>query len=87
MMKYRSHVLHRLIQGFVQRRGHDILRRSLGRKNEHVLYIRLTAVQENLYKGVGAVLNLRDPVVFHYGMFGRLALCMCIGSGLIFGFL
>lgn len=51
-MKYRAHALHCLIQGFVQRRGHDILRTALLPKNEHVLYVRLTPLQEMLYTQV-----------------------------------
>jgi hypothetical protein len=48
-MKFRTHVLSTSVQGFVQRRGHQILRRDLVPKFEHILYVRLTPRQEQLY--------------------------------------
>ncbi|XP_072136789.1 helicase ARIP4 isoform X1 [Mobula birostris] len=50
LMRYRSHVLHSLLEGFVQRRGHDVLRGHLPDKEEHVLLVRLSKIQRLLYK-------------------------------------
>uniref|UniRef100_A0A3B5AM68 Helicase ARIP4-like n=1 Tax=Stegastes partitus TaxID=144197 RepID=A0A3B5AM68_9TELE len=49
LMRYRSHVLHSLLEGFVQRRGHDVLRDQLPTKEEHVILARLSPVQRALY--------------------------------------
>ncbi|XP_061113625.1 helicase ARIP4 isoform X2 [Conger conger] len=49
LMRYRSHVLHSLLEGFVQRRGHDVLRNHLPSKEEHVILVRLSPVQRALY--------------------------------------
>uniref|UniRef100_A0A3Q0ST17 RAD54 like 2 n=1 Tax=Amphilophus citrinellus TaxID=61819 RepID=A0A3Q0ST17_AMPCI len=49
LMRYRSHVLHSLLEGFVQRRGHDVLRDQLPIKEEHVILVRLSPVQRALY--------------------------------------
>ena len=48
-MRYRSHVLHSLLEGFVLRRGHEILKATLPPKFEHVLYLRPSQVQGDLY--------------------------------------
>lgn len=50
LMRFRSHVLHSLLVGFVQRRGHSVLQETLPRKEEHVLLIRMTSIQRTLYK-------------------------------------
>ncbi|XP_077384956.1 helicase ARIP4 isoform X2 [Festucalex cinctus] len=49
LMRYRSHVLHSLLEGFVQRRGHDILQHQLPIKMEHVILVRLSPIQKALY--------------------------------------
>ncbi|XP_055072737.2 helicase ARIP4 isoform X2 [Misgurnus anguillicaudatus] len=49
LMRYRSHVLHSLLEGFVQRRGHDVLRTQLPSKDEHVILVRLSRLQRALY--------------------------------------
>ncbi|XP_028262160.1 helicase ARIP4 isoform X2 [Parambassis ranga] len=49
LMRYRSHVLHSLLEGFVQRRGHDVLRDQLPTKDEHVILVRLSPIQRALY--------------------------------------
>ncbi|XP_076597954.1 helicase ARIP4-like isoform X2 [Chaetodon auriga] len=49
LMRYRSHVLHSLLEGFVQRRGHDVLREQLPSKEEHVILVRLSPLQRALY--------------------------------------
>uniref|UniRef100_A0A4W4E2X8 RAD54 like 2 n=1 Tax=Electrophorus electricus TaxID=8005 RepID=A0A4W4E2X8_ELEEL len=50
LMRYRSHVLHSLLEGFVQRRGHDVLRTQLPTKEEHVILVCLSPLQKALYK-------------------------------------
>ncbi|KAM8830465.1 helicase ARIP4-like isoform 2-T3 [Synchiropus picturatus] len=50
LMRYRSHVLHSLLEGFVQRRGHDVLKDHLPPKEEHVILVRLSPLQRALYK-------------------------------------
>ncbi|KAJ3603212.1 hypothetical protein NHX12_030955 [Muraenolepis orangiensis] len=49
LMRYRSHVLHSLLEGFVQRRGHDVLSDHLPSKVEHVMMVRLSPIQRALY--------------------------------------
>ncbi|XP_055602196.1 uncharacterized protein LOC129750991 [Uranotaenia lowii] len=49
LMRYRSHVLHSLLLGFVQRRSHSVLQTSLPQKEEYVLLIRMTEFQRKLY--------------------------------------
>ncbi|KAM9855652.1 helicase ARIP4-like [Aulostomus maculatus] len=49
LMRYRSHVLHSLLEGFVQRRGHDVLMDQLPSKEEHVILVRLSPLQRALY--------------------------------------
>ncbi|XP_068997772.1 helicase ARIP4-like isoform X2 [Embiotoca jacksoni] len=49
LMRYRSHVLHSLLEGFVQRRGHDVLKDQLLSKEEHVILVRLSPLQRALY--------------------------------------
>ncbi|XP_072506540.1 helicase ARIP4 isoform X1 [Notamacropus eugenii] len=49
LMRYRSHVLHSLLEGFVQRRGHSVLKIQLPYKEEHVILVRLSKIQRALY--------------------------------------
>ncbi|XP_062552894.1 helicase ARIP4-like [Armigeres subalbatus] len=49
LMRYRAHVLHSLLLGFVQRRSHAVLQTSLPQKEEFVLLIRMTEFQRKLY--------------------------------------
>ncbi|XP_028307929.1 helicase ARIP4-like isoform X2 [Gouania willdenowi] len=49
LMRYRSHVLHSLLEGFVQRRGHDVLKHQLPSKEEHVILVRQSPLQRALY--------------------------------------
>ncbi|CAG9808002.1 unnamed protein product [Chironomus riparius] len=49
LMRYRAHVLHSLLKGFVQRRSHSVLQKCLPDKTEHILLIRLTPFQRKLY--------------------------------------
>lgn len=50
MMKRRSHILHKMLDGCVQRRDYAVLAPFLPPKQEFVLYIRLTQLQIDLYK-------------------------------------
>ena len=50
LMKHRAHVLHQQLKGFVQRRGHIVLKDSLPAKTEHVLFVRMTPIQRRLYR-------------------------------------
>ncbi|KAG7212730.1 hypothetical protein KM043_012997 [Ampulex compressa] len=49
LMRYRAHVLHALLEGFVQRRSHSVLQVSLPRKEEYILLVRMTPHQRKLY--------------------------------------
>ncbi|XP_064012540.1 helicase ARIP4 isoform X4 [Pogoniulus pusillus] len=49
LMRYRSHVLHSLLEGFVQRRGYNVLKVQLPSKEEHVILVRLSKIQRALY--------------------------------------
>ncbi|XP_011062591.1 PREDICTED: uncharacterized protein LOC105150903 isoform X2 [Acromyrmex echinatior] len=49
LMRYRAHVLHALLEGFVQRRSHSVLQMSLPRKEEYILLVRMTPHQRKLY--------------------------------------
>lgn len=50
LMRYRAHVLHSLLVGFVQRRSHAVLQTSLPQKQEYVLLVRMTPYQRKLYE-------------------------------------
>ncbi|WAR25686.1 ARIP4-like protein [Mya arenaria] len=49
LMRYRAHVLHSLLEGFVQRRGHTVLQAALPPKEEYVFKIRMSPIQQKLY--------------------------------------
>lgn len=49
LMRYRAHVLHSLLKGFVQRRSHTVLQKCLPVKTEFVLLVRMTPFQRKLY--------------------------------------
>ena len=51
-MKRRAHVLQQLLRGFVKRRSHEVLVDVLPLKTEHVIFVRLSQVQEQLYEEV-----------------------------------
>ncbi|XP_076362216.1 helicase ARIP4-like isoform X2 [Tachypleus tridentatus] len=67
-MRYRAHVLHSLLEGFVQRRGHTVLKSSLPPKEEHVLLVRMTPIQRKLYNALLRYLrfgnNVCNPLKF-----------------------
>ncbi|KAL3268191.1 hypothetical protein HHI36_007317 [Cryptolaemus montrouzieri] len=50
LMRYRAHVLHSLLAGFVQRRSHMVLQTALPQKEEYVLLVRMTNFQRDLYE-------------------------------------
>jgi RAD54-like protein 2 len=50
LMRFRSHVLHSLLEGFVQRRSHAVLHNVLPEKQEWVFLLKMTPVQYRLYK-------------------------------------
>lgn len=50
LMRYRAHVLHSLLVGFVQRRSHTVLQNALPQKEEYVLLVRMTPFQRKLYE-------------------------------------
>ncbi|XP_067628188.1 helicase ARIP4 isoform X2 [Eurosta solidaginis] len=49
LMRYRAHVLHSLLLGFVQRRSHVVLQQTLPKKLEYVILTRMTQFQRQLY--------------------------------------
>ncbi|KAK5645459.1 hypothetical protein RI129_006759 [Pyrocoelia pectoralis] len=49
LMRYRAHVLHSLLVGFVQRRSHEVLQTALPQKEEYVLLLRMSSFQRKLY--------------------------------------
>ncbi|ESN91696.1 hypothetical protein HELRODRAFT_165757 [Helobdella robusta] len=49
LMRFRAHVLHSLLEGFVQRRGHAVLQAALPQKEEYVIFVRLSPIQRKLY--------------------------------------
>lgn len=49
VMKRRSHVLHKLLDGVIHRVDKSVLAPFLQPKHEYVIYIRLTDVQVKLY--------------------------------------
>lgn len=50
MMKRRSHILHKLLDGCVQRRDYAVLAPYLPVKHEYVVYVQLTELQRALYR-------------------------------------
>ena len=44
LMRFRAHVLHSLLEGFVQRRGHDVFFSSLPKKQEYVVLLKLSSI-------------------------------------------
>ncbi|KAL3288349.1 hypothetical protein HHI36_002797 [Cryptolaemus montrouzieri] len=49
IMRRRSHVLHKLLEGIVQRRDYSVLSPYLPPKHEYVLFLTLTDTQKKLY--------------------------------------
>ena len=49
LMRYRTHVLHALLEGFVQRRGNDVFLKTLPKKHEYIILLKLSSIQKELY--------------------------------------
>eukprot|EP00042_Codosiga_hollandica_P055491 m.779200 g.779200 ORF g.779200 m.779200 type:complete len:1424 (-) comp59130_c0_seq4:96-4367(-) len=82
LMKYRSHALQQLIQGFVQRRTHEsILQHDLPKKYETVIYVKLSPVQEELYK---ALVSSVSPQTLGLLRFGALCAKICNHPDLLY---
>ena len=60
VMRRRSHVLYKMLAGFVQRRSHLILKNCLPTKFEHVFLTRLTPIQKSLLVALFSYLNLQS---------------------------
>ncbi|XP_065355024.1 transcriptional regulator ATRX homolog [Calliphora vicina] len=50
LMKHRSHILHQLLQGCIQRRDYSVLAPYLPPKHEYVVYTTLSTLQQLLYE-------------------------------------
>ncbi|XP_050509138.1 transcriptional regulator ATRX homolog isoform X2 [Diabrotica virgifera virgifera] len=50
LMRKRSHVLHKLLDGVVQRRDYSVLEPYLPPKHEYVIFLKLSDVQVKIYK-------------------------------------
>lgn len=49
VMRYRAHVLHSLLEGFVQRRSQAVLKKCLPSKEEHIILVNMSPIQRELY--------------------------------------
>lgn len=49
LMKHRSHILHKLLEGCIQRRDYSVLSPYLPPKHEYVVYTTLSELQQQLY--------------------------------------
>lgn len=49
LMRFRAHVLHSLLEGFVQRRSQSVLTKCLPSKEEHIILVNLSSIQKELY--------------------------------------
>lgn len=78
LMRHRSHVLHTLLEGFVLRRGHEILRHTLPQKYEHVLFLRPSSVQGVLYNYVIDQIK-NGPNATSAGPLKAFAMCSKVG--------
>ncbi|CAF0777005.1 unnamed protein product [Adineta steineri] len=67
IMRARAHVLHSLLEGFIQRRGHDVLQTDLPPKTEFVILLKLSNIQRQLYMrfldAVGALSNTSEKTL------------------------
>nr|QNH68104.1 RAD54L2 [Brachionus koreanus] len=61
LMRYRAHVLHSLLEGFVQRRGHDVFVCSLPKKYEFIIQIKLSPMQKQLYLAFMQAIGAMNP--------------------------
>ena len=64
LMRARAHVLHSLLEGFIQRRGHDVLQIDLPAKTEYIILLKLSPIQRQLYmkflQSIGVLSNAYD---------------------------
>ncbi|CAF0904925.1 unnamed protein product [Brachionus calyciflorus] len=61
LMRYRAHVLHSLLEGFVQRRGHDVFICSLPKKYEYIIQLKLSPIQKELYLSFMQAIGAMNP--------------------------
>lgn len=92
VMQGRAHVLHDLLNGFVQRRSHAVLKASLPPKQEVVLLIKMSPLQRRLYSTLMKLIGACN--VGHYSSFTTqsntlrtYALCCKVCSSLFLYFL
>lgn len=50
LMKHRSHILHKLLEGCIQRRDYSVLAPYLPPKHEYVVYVTLSDIQKVVYE-------------------------------------
>ncbi|XP_027843742.2 transcriptional regulator ATRX homolog isoform X2 [Aphis gossypii] len=62
LMKRRSHVLHRMLEGFVQRFDYSVLTPFLPPKHEYVIYLKMADIQIELYQKY--LSDYRQPELF-----------------------
>lgn len=79
LMRHRSHVLHKLLEGFVLRRGHEILHGALPPKFEHVIFLRPSTIQGILYDHVIDQIK-NGPGMSSAGPLKAFALCSKVGK-------
>nr|XP_022335587.1 helicase ARIP4-like [Crassostrea virginica] len=60
LMRYRAHVLHSLLEGFVQRRGHTVLQQALPPKQEYIFLVRMSPIQRTLYREFMSSLQVQN---------------------------
>ena len=61
LMRYRGHVLYTLLEGFVQRRGHDVFVSSLPPKREYIILLKLSTIQKQLYMALMQAIGAMNP--------------------------
>jgi len=87
IMRARAHVLHSLLEGFIQRRGHDVLRTDLPPKFEYVILLKLSNIQRQLYmkflETIGALSNTTERTLNPLRAF---ALCCKVNKNCLFLF-
>jgi RAD54-like protein 2 len=83
IMRARAHVLHSLLEGFIQRRGHDVLQIDLPSKFEYVILLKLSNIQRQLYmkflETIGALSNSSERTLNPLRAF---ALCCKVNKSL-----
>jgi len=86
LMRARAHVLHSLLEGFVQRRGHSVLQHDLPMKTEYVILLKQKPIQRQLYlkflESVGMLSNSLETKINPLKAF---ALCCKVKRIIVFG--